>query len=282
MKTYTVKPGDTLYGISKQFGVSMEDIRRANNLENNSISVGQVLKIPNSNNISFNNNNDVVYIVKKGDNLYSIAKKYEVSVEDLISLNKLNSNNLYIGQSLIIPTNNDSGYVSYTVQKGDNLYYNAKKYNTSVNELKSLNNLSSNLLDVDQILKISKIEQQDTNNKHKIYVVKEGDNLYSIAKEYNMTVDELKSLNNLSSNLLNVGQILEVDSSIDFMPDEVLECFGTGYVEPTYEIYTVKKGDNLYEIAKKYNTSVDNLMKLNDLSNSSLQIGQQLKIRELI
>ena len=226
MKTYTVKPGDTLYGISKQFGVSMENIRRANNLENNSISVGKILEIPNSNNISFNNNDDVVYIVKKGDNLYSIAKKYEVSVEDLISLNKLNSNNLYIGQSLVIPINNDSGYVSYTVQKGDNLY--------------------------------------------------------SIAKEYNMTVDELKSLNNLSSNLLNVGQILEVDSSIDFMPDEVLECFGTGYVEPTYEIYTVKKGDNLYEIAKKYNTSVDNLMKLNDLSNSSLQIGQQLKIRELI
>ena len=59
------------------------------------------------------------------------------------------------------------------------------------------------------------------------------------------------------------------------------ECFGEGYIEPKYETYTVKKGDNLYDIARRYNTSVINLMDLNNLTSTSLQIGQVLKVREL-
>lgn len=98
------------------------------------------------------------------------------------------------------------------------------------------------------------------------YTVQAGDSLYSIANKYGMTVDELKRLNNLSSNILTIGQMLKVsyDDNIGKM-----------------EFYEVKSGDTLYSIALKYNTTVDDLMKNNDLTSSFLQVGQVLKIPTL-
>ena len=95
------------------------------------------------------------------------------------------------------------------------------------------------------------------------YTVKAGDSLYSIANKYGMTVDELKILNNLTSNLLTIGQMLKVSYE---------ENIGE------IEFYEVKRGDTLYSIALKYNTTVDSLMKNNDLTSSFLQVGQVLKI----
>ena len=99
--TYTVKNGDTLYGISNQYGVSVIDLIKENNLSNNNIRVGQILKIPN---ISGNNPNTTFnYIVKKGDSLYGIARMYNTSVQELIKINNLVNSNLSIGQVLKIP-----------------------------------------------------------------------------------------------------------------------------------------------------------------------------------
>ena len=148
--------------------------------------------------------------MQKGDSLYKIANKFNVTVEDIKRENKLNSNLLNIGQVLIIPRNmtypqTEPTDETYIVQKGDSLYSIAKKFNTTVDELKSLNNLSSNLLSIGQKLKISLSSQN-------IYVVQKGDSLYSIANKFNTTVNELKSLNNLSSNLLSIGQQLIIPS----------------------------------------------------------------------
>ena len=95
------------------------------------------------------------------------------------------------------------------------------------------------------------------------YVVQPGDSLYSISKKYGLTVDELKKLNNLSSNLLTIGQRLKVSYS-----DNASEV----------DFYVVKKGDTLYGIAQKYNTTVNDLMNNNNLTSSFLQVGQVLKI----
>ena len=59
----------------------------------------------------------------------------------------------------------------------------------------------------------------------------------------------------------------------------VLECFGSSYVEPTYQIYTVVKGDSLYKIANKFDTTTEELIALNSLKNTALSIGQQLKVK---
>lgn len=146
-----------------------------------------------------------VYTVKSGDTLYSIAQKYNTTIDDIMKLNNLTTSVLSLGQKLKIPqVLEPSGGIDYVVKSGDNLYSIAQKYNTTVNEIKSLNNLSSNLLSVGQTLKIPNQSGSIT------YTVKGGDNLYSIARRYNTTVDEIKRKNNLTSNNLSVGQILVI------------------------------------------------------------------------
>ena len=275
MQTYTVQMGDTLYGISKQFGVSVEEIRLENDLSNNIIFVGQVLRIPTDNTTSF-------YIVKRGDTLYSIADRYGVTVSEIMRINNLNTTVLTVGQQLRIPINsNDSSldYLIYTVKVGDNLYSIAKKYNITVDSIKEANNLDYNLLTIGQQLKIYK--SNNMNELYDTYVVKSGDTLYKIANRYGMSVRQLMEINNLETTSLSIGQILKVVNNLDSSIALVSTCYGDNYQEPVFVTYTVKRGDNLYNIAKTYNTSVDNLIALNNLTSSNLVIGQVLKIREV-
>lgn len=195
----------------------MAELKELNNLSSNNLSVGQVLKIPSvssDDNANEDLSNTSVYTVIKGDSLYSIAKKYNITVDELKKLNNLSSNLLSIGQILKVPDVQIKEPISinYKVVSGDSLYSIAKKYNTSVDELKRINNLSSNLLNVGQILKMPTTNNGEQINNYKIYKVVSGDSLYSIARKYNTTVDELKKINNLSSNLLSIGQSLKIPS----------------------------------------------------------------------
>ena len=197
--TYKVVAGDTLYSISKKLDTSVTELKKLNNLSTNSLSIGQILKIP----TKFVDVGDTeLYQVKAGDTLYSISKKYNLSVNELKSLNNLSNNDLAVGQLLNVPSGL-SLVNSYIVEKGDTLYSIAKKFDISVNKLKEYNNLSNNLLNVGQKILIP-IGEETT------YVVKSGDTLYKIAREFNTTVDEIKRLNNLTNNILSVGQILIV------------------------------------------------------------------------
>ncbi len=158
------------------------------------------------NNESNNNTNDT-YVVKSGDTLYGIAKRFNTTVNALKSLNNLSSDILKIGQILKIPSNS-STYSTYIVQKGDTLYAIANRYKTSVAALKSLNNLTSDILSIGQVLKIP--TNSNTGSNYLTYEVKKGDTLYNIAKQYNTTVDAIKKLNNLSTNIISIGQILKI------------------------------------------------------------------------
>lgn len=155
----------------------------------------------------------------------------------------------------------------YTVIKGDSLYKIAQKYHTTVDELKKLNNLSSSNLTIGMKLKIptsssaTNNEEMSPSTKTYTYQVKKGDTLYQIAKKNNTSVAKLKKLNNLSSNTLTIGQTLLIPSS-----------------KEEYFIYIVVKGDTLYQIAKKNNTTIDEIKKLNNLTTNTLKIGQKLKI----
>ena len=147
--TYTVKSGDTLYGIAKKYNTTVDELKRINNLTSNILQIGQILKIPGSQTDNYFN-----YIVKKNDTLYSIARNYNTTVDEIKKINNLTSNIISIGQVLKIPNNNENQYINYTVVKGDTLYGIAKKYNTTVDEIKRINNLTSNILQIGQILKI--------------------------------------------------------------------------------------------------------------------------------
>lgn len=200
---YTVKKGDSLYSIARLYDVSVENLKIANKLTSNVLSIGQVLKIPDI----VEKSDTSVYYVKKGDSLYGIAKSYGVSVEDIKKLNNLSNNNLSIGQELLIPglsSENVPSVKVYTVVKGDSLYKIANLYGVSVDDLKSANKLSSSVLSIGQQLVIPDSESSKT------YVVKRGDTLYGIARDNNTTVDRLKILNGLSGNTLSVGQVLKL------------------------------------------------------------------------
>ena len=205
-------------------------------------------------------------MVKKGDTLWSIAKNYGLTVDKLKDINNLSSNSLNIGDVLLIkdnstPSNNEelTGYEYYTVKKGDTLYGIASKYGLTVAELKKYNNLDSNTLAVGQKLIVGETSSSN------VYVVKKGDTLYGIAREFNVSVDEIKKANGLSSNTLTIGMSLIIPSESN---DQNIST----------TVYTVKKGDTLYNIAKNYNVSVDEIKSLNNLSSNVLSIGQKLTI----
>ena len=148
------------------------------------------------------------YVVKKGDSLWKIATSYGISVDELKKANNLTSNNLDIGQLLFIPSEEkkETGVV-YVVKPGDSLWKIANSYGISVSELKSANNLTSDLLSIGQQLKIPGGGVTST-----IYIVKAGDSLWKIANSYGVSVDGIKKLNNLTSNLLSIGQKLKIPS----------------------------------------------------------------------
>lgn len=199
------------------------------------------------------------YVVKKGDTLWSIARKNNISVDELKKLNNLTSNSLSLNQVLKLPTSNNDLSTTYTVKSGDTLYKIANQFGLSVNELKSINNLSTNNLSIGQVLKVKKDTNNDntTSDKSSTYTVKSGDTLYSISRKLNVSVDEIKRANNLTNNLLTVGQILQIPTD-------------------TTKVYTVKSGDTLYTIARNNNTTVSDIIELNNLSASNLSIGQKL------
>ncbi len=258
--TYVVQKGDSLYSIADKLGTTVAELKKENNLTSNTLQIGQVLRIPTK---EIYEEEENIYVVKKGDTLYSIATANNTTVDELKRINNLTSNILSTGQLLKIPSAL-LPETTYTVKKGDFLYSIATKYNTTVDELKRINNLTSNTLSIGQVLKLPSDKASDEEQEENTisYTVQKGDSLYSIARKYDTTIDRIKELNNLTTNLLSIGQVLLIPTDTN--------------LETTY---TVQKGDSLYSIAKKYDTTVDRLKQLNNLSSNLLSIGQILIVR---
>ena len=258
--TYVVQKGDTLYSIANKLGTTVSELKKENNLTSNTLQIGEVLRIPTK---EIYEGEENVYIVKKGDTLYSIAMANNTTVDELKKANNLTSNILSTGQLLKIPSAllPESTYI---VKKGDSLYSIANKYNTTIDELKRINNLTSNTLSIGQVLKLPSDKASDVEKEENTisYTVQKGDSLYSIARKYSTTIDKIKDLNKLTTKLLSRGQVLLIPTDTN--------------LETTY---TVQKGDSLYSIAKKYDTTVDRLKQLNNLKSNLLSVGQILIVR---
>jgi peptidoglycan endopeptidase LytF len=167
------------------------------------------------------------YVVQTGDTLFGIAKRFSMTVEQLKQINNLTSDVIKVGQQLIVPeaisTSTQSTPVQmqttiYTVMAGDTLYSIAKKVNASVDQIKEINMLSTDFLKVGQKLNVpassaasSKDDSAQTQTAN--YIVNAGDTLYSISKKYNVSLDLIKKDNNLTSNVITIGQILKVPSN---------------------------------------------------------------------
>ena len=262
--TYIVKRGDSLWSIANNNNVTVDELKRVNNLTSNILNIGQRLVIPTREEVL--QEDYTIYTVKRGDTLYSIARSFDVSVESILTLNKLNSTGLIIGQQLLIPTNGIEivGVVDYTIKPGDTLWKIANNCNVSVDDIVKLNNLDSTIIYPGQIIKLSEscASRQNGNNNgyseiEDYYTVRRGDTLYSIARLFGTTPQELINSNNLTTDLLMIGQNIKVPRN--------------NYIE-----YTVQRGDTLYSIANRYNTTVNIIRELNNLTSDLLQVNQIL------
>ncbi len=214
------------------------------------------------------------YTVQRGDTLYSISKKFNISINKLKELNNLESNTILPGQKLIIkePTNPPQP-TTYKVQKGDTLYSISQKFNTTVDEIKRLNNISSNNIYINQDLYIPSTNtlpstplpippiNDDENEEYSEYIVQKGDSLWKISRDYNISVKDLIELNNLTTTTLQIG-------------DKLLVPIQTN----NEKTYIVKRGDTLWSIAKENNITVNELKEKNNLATNLLSIGQTIII----
>ncbi|MFZ3579398.1 LysM peptidoglycan-binding domain-containing protein [Virgibacillus sp. DJP39] len=150
---------------------------------------------------------------------------------------------------------------TYTVQNGDSLWSIAQKYNTSIADLQSINQLSNTIIYPNQVLQTASISNQ-------IYTVQSGDNLSSIAKRYGTSYTRIMELNSLSSTVIYPGQTLTIEGTE-----------GTNTLHNDSSVYHVQAGDSLWGISHEFGISVSDLMTWNNLSSSTIFVGQALNTK---
>ncbi len=235
---------------------------------------------------------NITHEVKKGETLFSIAKQYDVNVQQIREWNNLNSNDLNTNQTLIVgkaqSQETDKDSLVHKVQKQETLFSISKEYGVTISELKSWNNLDNNNLNLGQTLVIYPSETEDqqqesiVDNDEEVqnnayYLVKSGDSLYRIAQEHNMTVDELKELNGLTANNISVGQRLTVRETSS--PPSVAENASSSPQGKFISYRVTEEDENLQQILQKFDMDEVEFKALNPSVNAgSISRGQQLTI----
>ncbi|MBF6626588.1 LysM peptidoglycan-binding domain-containing protein [Aerococcaceae bacterium zg-BR9] len=243
------------------------------------------------------------HTVQSGEYLLAIANKYGVSVEELRAWNGLTSDWINVGDVLAVSasaagsaatstssttTTSDAAAPvtnagTHVVAPGDTLYTIAQRYGTTVGSLMAWNGLSSDWLNVGDVLAVygaasatdyyPSTTPTTTSGYH---TVAPGDTLSGIALAYGVSVSDLLAWNGLTSDWLNVGDVLSVGG---YSQTPAYTPSATPAVTPTGATYTVKSGDNLSTIAAAHGMTVDELMAMNGLSSTFLQIGDVLAVK---
>ena len=246
---YTVKAGDTLYGISRKFGMSLSQLVSVNGISASSLIVpGQTLRVAGGETTSTvvkttattSRTSGGNYLVQPGDTLYSIARRSGMSLNSLLTLNGLSQSSvIYPGQSLTI-SQSDSRVATKSS-------YTAKPLASGVSTSGT-------------------------------YTVQAGDTLYGIARRSGMSLNTLLSLNGLSqSSVIRPGQTLKLSGASNATVASPVSYKSTASSASTSGTYTVKAGDTLYRIAYNHGISLTTLLSINGLSETSTILpGQQL------
>jgi len=184
---HEVKKGETPFRIAKKYGIKVEELLAYNHLDPKALKPGMKLRIPKPQTLSLEagllreerseKKQEIYYTVKKGGTLFSIARKYGMSVEELKTLNHLKRNSLKIGQKLLVKVESTQGFIE-----------------ENFSEEKEVENFSEEI----------------STQGYKFHAVKEGETLYRISLMYGVPLEELKRINNLQSDILFVGQKLKI------------------------------------------------------------------------
>ncbi|MCH8941521.1 MAG: LysM peptidoglycan-binding domain-containing protein [Bacteroidetes bacterium] len=333
---YTVKRKDSLIGIADLFEARVIDIRNWNNIPyTSSFIIGQKLKIyvPKEKKdyfVKLNEKNKdtlftVIPVIKKskgrwqyhriryGESLSTIAENYGVNVRRLKSWNGLRSSRIYVGKRLRIygfernyvrkkvaaKKNTPKGrYTLYKVKKGDTVGELSEKFNVSVRDIKSWNNLRTSRIVAGKNLRIynikkivitkkaktTKTRKQEPNDKNIIYyTVHEGDAISIIAEKFAVSISDIRKWNGLSSNKIRYGKklkiVLEPEKKVAQINSEKIKKDKTKKEKPVKGIYVlVKSGDTISQIAEKYNVSSKEIRNWNKLKGNKIIAGKKLNI----
>lgn len=216
------------------------------------------------------------YTVQTGDTLTAIAARYNTTPEQLMALNGLSSDLIYIGQVLkVTGVPAPAGSAGrHTVQVGETLFSIAVRYNTAVDTIKSLNGLTSDIIYTGQVLRVSgtaapaPMAPPANTARHTVVV---GDTLTGIAFRYNTTIDAIKRANGLVTDFIYVGQSLAIPGATTPAPVQLAPQ------PPVY--YYVQAGDSLGRIAEVHGVSVGALAQLNNVQVTDwVYTGQRLLI----
>jgi LysM repeat protein len=204
----------------------------------------------------------VNYTVGAEDTLWRISNKLGVTIADIKLANGLSSDMLLLGQVLKIPQATETQYTTYRVVSSDTLYIISTRFHTTVSDIRALNNLASDTLQVGQILKIP------SSGTH--YTVVSGDTLWTLASRFGTTVDAIKTANKLTADPLMVGQVLKLPKgSTTPSPNPAV----------SYIAHKVVSGDNPWNLSIKYGIPMAELLSANGFTEStSLHMGQSIKI----
>lgn len=240
--------------------------------------------------------NTKVYKVKKGDNLSEIADRYNVSIADIKSWNRLKSNKINLGANLkIVNTEQIASKDKNEEKEGIVVVKNTDLVSVS-NSKTATQSKSKESIDTDEV-KGYKYEKVVTfKDVTKIHKVKSGDNLSEISNKYGVTIAEIKKWNNLKNNNVQLGNNLKIISNEKVVTTvkKLVKSESIASNEKTKkeqlaanedkleDIYVVQQGDNLSAIARKFNVSVEDLKKWNDITDNNIQLESKLKIGDII
>lgn len=312
---HKVRRGENLGVIAKQYGIKVSELQQANNMKGSRIRAGQSLLIPikvtpkpKTKTASKKKPEKVRnYVVQAGDNLASIARKFGVSQESLRAWNNMDATSFVnAGDTVFVSkpepktdaatSKNNPPTVRpalskgerYIAKAGDTYADIARAYEVPVVLLLQANDGFKKRLTVGDSLVIPEFKQAPTKNKTaaknqksdkvekkkapvektSVYTVKAGDNLSLIAKKYGTTVAKIQELNDMgNSTRIDVGQKLKVAGEIkkETQPDEG-------------RVHEVQKGESLWDIARQYKVTIEDIVKWNSLNDTKVKAGDKLKI----
>jgi membrane-bound lytic murein transglycosylase D len=251
-KYHSVKRGENLNTIATKYNVSIADVKKWNRLKSNHVLLGAKLR--------------VVFDPSKVNDVKTDLAKNEAIIADAKSKKEMVSKN----------TDNETAVAEHTVQQGETLFTIAKKHHLYVADLKKWNNLDNGTVSAGDVLKL-KLSPENTKeviSQIDFYTVKKGDNIGNIAKANNVTIEDLKKWNNLTSNNIKVGEKLKIEKEEQVLAQASKKK--SRFEEQ--QLYIVQKGDSLFSISQRHNTTVAEIKKKNNIKDNELQPGMKLKL----
>lgn len=242
---HVVKQGETLFSISKTYGVTVGELREWNDLQSNSLQPGQVLVV-----VAHSNDERVLHEVKPGDSLFGISRQYNVTIAEIQEWNNIEGTNLEAGTKLVI-------YPQSTTEQ-----------QPSIDDLEQM----------DEEERTSIVERYtESAAESESYTVKSGDTLYGIARQHDMTVNELRQINNLQDDMLRVGQRITV-RKIQTAPS-VAEGAEDSTPQGKFATYRVQRNENASRVLDKFKMTRSEFEALNPGMNAdNISSGQQITV----